>query len=40
MKDISVRKNQTKEINVVTLDYNIILFIFLNFTYLNKIQKI
>lgn len=32
MEDILIRKNQTKEINVTTLNYNIILFIFLNFT--------
>lgn len=31
MEDILVRKNQIKEINIVTLDYNIILFISLNF---------
>lgn len=32
MEDISLRKNQIKEINVVTLDYNIFLFISPKFT--------
>lgn len=40
MEDISVRKNQIKVINVVTLDYNIFFIYFAKVYYLNKILKI